>query len=170
MVGLKCFFVTLNDFKRLLQVISVPLYVVPNSTEFPVIRCTHYYDCKDKLCRRFSATVPAQPEPISIATCLKELQCQGWQVHFVYNANYSSLIAMKIQKYLVNDKIAALYQKIYLASIASNVTDNKSELWKTVRLANFQKPQLQSISIFLRFVHPCLLYYLLCYPHILLMC
>ena len=40
--------------------------------------------------------VPAQPESISIAKCLKELQCQGWQVHFVYNVNYSFLIAMKI--------------------------------------------------------------------------
>jgi len=88
----------LCHLNRLLQVISVPSCVVPNlfSTEFPVIRCTHYYDCKDKLCHRFSAMVPAQPEPISIATCLKELQCQGWQVHFVYNANYSSLTAMKI--------------------------------------------------------------------------
>ena len=115
-----------------MQVISVPLYVVPNSTEFPVIRCTHYYGCKDKLRRRFSATVLAQPEPITIATCLKELQCRGWQVHFVYNANYSSLIAMKIEKYLVYDKIAALCEKIYLPSIAPNVTDNKNELWKTV--------------------------------------
>ena len=40
--------------------------------------------------------VPAQPEPIGIAKCLKELQCQGWQVYFVYNVNYSSLIATKI--------------------------------------------------------------------------
>lgn len=63
-----------DDFKRLLQVISEPLYAVPNlfSTEFPEIRCTHYHDCKDKLCHKFSAMFPAQPEPISIATCLKK--------------------------------------------------------------------------------------------------
>ena len=62
---MKCFFVTSNVLERLLKVISVPLYTVPNlfASEFPVIRCIHYYDCKDKLCHRFSAIVPAQPEP-----------------------------------------------------------------------------------------------------------
>ena len=39
----------------------MPLYAVPNlfGTEFPVIRWTHYYDCKDNLCHRFSAMSPA---------------------------------------------------------------------------------------------------------------
>ena len=147
---------TLKDYCKSFLCHYMLFQICFNSTEFPVIRCTHYYDCKDKLCNRFSAMVPTQPEPVSIATCLKEQQCQGWQVHFVYNANYSSLIAMKIYKYIVNDKITALCQKIYLPSIASNVTDNKSELWKTVRLTNFQKTQLQSLSIFRRFVHTCL--------------
>ena len=91
----------------------------------------------------------------------------GWQVHFVYNANYSSLIGMKIEKYLLNDKITVLCQKKPFKHCVTSYRLNKNELWKTVRLTNFQIPQLLSLSIFLRFVHPCLLSYLLCYPHIL---
>ena len=37
--------------------------------------------------------------------------------------------------------------------------NNKIEPWKTVRLTRFQKPQLQSISIFFKFVYPCLFLY-----------
>ena len=39
-----------------------------------------------------------------------------------------------------------------------NLTNNKNELWKTVRLKSFQKLQFQSLPIFFKFVHP----YLLC--------
>ena len=39
--------------------------------------------------------------------------------------------------------------------------NNKNELWKTVRITNFQKPQLQSATIFFKFVYPFLLLYLL---------
>ena len=42
-------------------------------------------------------------------------------------------------------------------STTSNVTNDKTELWKTVRQTSFQKPKLQSVSIFLKFVHPCFL-------------
>ena len=35
--------------------------------------------------------------------------------------------------------------------------NNKNELWKTVWLTSFHKPQLQSVSIFFKFVHPNLL-------------
>ena len=41
----------------------------------------------------------------------------------------------------------------------SKVTDKKNDLWKTVRLTSFQKPKLQSVSIFFKFVHPCVLLY-----------
>ena len=61
--------------------------------------------------------------------------------------------ANKLQKILVNDKITALSVNKCLASTKSNVTKNDNELWKTVRLRGFQKPQLQSISIFFKFVH-----------------
>ena len=101
---------TLKDYCKSFLCHYMLFQICFNNTEFPVIRCTHYYDCKDNLYHWFSAMVPAQPELISIATCLKELQCQGWQVHFVYNAK----------------------SKIYLPGIASNVTDNQNELWKTV--------------------------------------
>ena len=51
-----------------------------------------------------------------------------------------------------------------LTSIISNVTNNKSELWKlAVRLSSFQKPLLQYVSIFFKFIHPCLFLYLLGY-------
>ena len=36
-------------------------------------------------------------------------------------------------------------------SSTSNVVNIKSELWKTVRLTSFQKPQLQSVLIFFKF-------------------
>ena len=49
-----------------------------------------------------------------------------------------------------------------LPSIISNVTNNKNELGKAARLASFQNAQLQSTLIVLEFVHPYLLFYLLC--------
>ena len=51
-------------------------------------------------------------------------------------------------------------------SIISNVTNNKYEIWKTVKLTSFQKRQLQSVLIFFKFVHPCLLFYLLSYLYL----
>ena len=42
----------------------------------------------------------------------------------------------------------------------------KKELWKTVRLTSVKKPQLQSVSIFFKFVHPYLLLYFQCYLHL----
>ena len=50
--------------------------------------------------------------------------------------------------------------KYVFQGIISNVSNNKIEPWKTVRLTRFQKPQLQSTSIFFKFVHPCLFLYL----------
>ena len=49
--------------------------------------------------------------------------------------------------------------KYVFQGIISNVSNNKIEPWKTVRLTRFQKPQLQSTSIFFKFVHPCLFLY-----------
>ena len=54
-------------------------------------------------------------------------------------------------------------KQICFQSIISNLTSNRNELWKTVSLTRFQKPQLQSFSIFFKLIHPCLLLYLLCY-------
>ena len=50
-------------------------------------------------------------------------------------------------------------KQICLQDIILNFSNNKNESWKTVRLTRFQKPQLQSISIFFKFVHPCLFLY-----------
>ena len=43
-------------------------------------------------------------------------------------------------------------KQICLPSIISNVTNNKNELWKTVRLTSFQKTQLQPVLISFKFV------------------
>ena len=53
-------------------------------------------------------------------------------------------------------------------SIISIVANNKNQLWKTVWWASFPKPQLQSASIFFKFIHPCFLLYLLCHLYPLL--
>ena len=42
---------------------------------------------------------------------------------------------------------------VCLYSMIPNVPNN-NELWKPVWLTSFQKPQLQSVSIFFKFVHP----------------
>ena len=46
--------------------------------------------------------------------------------------------------------------KYVFQGIMLNFSNNKNEPWKTVRLTRFQKPQLQTISIFFKFVHPSL--------------
>ena len=66
------------------------------------------------------------------------------------------------------NKITAFAKQNMFASIISVVTNNKNELYKTVRLTSLQKPQLQSVSIFFEFFHPCLLLYLLCHLYSLL--
>ena len=64
-------------------------------------------------------------------------------------------------KLLINDKITALCQCKYASQATiSKVKDNKMELKKTVGLVAFQKPQLQSVLIFYKFVHPCVLPFL----------
>ena len=40
-------------------------------------------------------------------------QCNGYLVDFVLSAIYASLLAMKLVKLTVNDKISALCKKIY---------------------------------------------------------
>ena len=60
---------------------------------------------------------------------------------------------INFRKYLWMTKSQLWVSNKCLASTKSNVTKNDNELWKTVRLRGFQKPQLQSISIFFKFVH-----------------
>ena len=86
--------------------------------------------------------------------------CCQWLIYFVNNTSYASLLAMKLEKLLVNDKITVFVNRgIHLPRIISNVTNNKNELWKSVRLTSLQKSQLQSASVFSKFVHPCFLLY-----------
>ena len=95
----------------------------------------------------------------NLGMCLIGL-CHGCSVHFVNKPFYTSLLAInttwEITRFWQNRSFVS--NKCPL-SIISNVTNNKNELWKIVRQTSFQKPQLQSVLIFYKFVHPCLLLY-----------
>ena len=73
-----------------------------------------------------------------------------------------------VKKSLVNDKIShsfLVFPTDKYASQAvyqSNVTNNKNQLWKTVRLTIFKNAQFQSVLISFNLVHPFLLLHLLC--------
>lgn len=49
-------------------------------------------------------------------------------IYFVNNTSYASLLAMKLEKLLVNHKITVFVKGIYLPNIVSKVTNNKNEL------------------------------------------
>ena len=85
-------------------------------------------------------------------------------VHFVNNSGHTSLLAMELKKLLVNDKITASCQtNMSLKHYIKGCKQQKRTLKKTVRLTSLQKPQLQSVSIIFKFVHPWLLLHSLCY-------
>ena len=65
-----------------------------------------------------------------------------------------------IKKLLVNDKIAASYPTNILQWI--NLYKQQMNLEKLLGEQVFNNPQFQSVLIFFKFVHPCLLFYLLC--------
>ena len=98
--------------------------------------------------------------------------CHSCLVLFVDNASYACQLALKLEKLPVDGLWITKSQLGVKQNMSpkhiniSIVTNNKNELWKTVRLTSFQKPQLQSVSIFFKFVHPCFLFYLLCYLNI----
>ena len=64
--------------------------------------------------------------------------------------------------YLRMTTIQRRIKHICLPSIITNVTNNKKENRKAVRWTSFERPQLQSVSIFFNSVHPCLVLYQLC--------
>ena len=71
----------------------------------------------------------------------------------------NSLLNVAWQNDIIRNCVSwALYQTLQTT---------KMNLEKTVGLTSFQKPQLQSVSIFWKFKHPCLLFYLLCYLYLL---
>jgi len=104
--------------------------------------------------------------PVDHDTVLNNMKrlYHGFLVHFVFNGSYASFSIMNLEKLPVNagQNHSFVSNKICFLSIISNVTYNKHELWKTIRLKSFQKPQLQSVSIFFEFVHQCLLSYFCC--------
>ena len=70
------------------------------------------------------------------------------------------------KKLLINDKLTTSCQT---TMPSKQYIKRCKQLWKTVRLISFQNPELQSVSIFLNFVHPSLLLHLPCYLYLLLM-
>ena len=63
-----------------------------------------------------------------------ERLCHGYLVHLVYNANYVSFFDMKLGKLQNEWQNQSFVSNNCLLSIVSNVTNNKKEIWKTVRL------------------------------------
>jgi len=74
----------------------------------------------------------------------------------VNNTNYASLFGRELEKLLLNNNIRASCRTICPLSKISNVTNNKS-------LQVFKNHNSESVSIFFRFVHQCLLLCLLSY-------
>ena len=69
-------------------------------------------------------------------------------VHLVNNVSYASLHAMDLEKLLANDTITALCQtKMSSKHYCSNVTNNRNEIWKTVRQTSFQNLHLLITSL-----------------------
>ena len=58
--------------------------------------------------------------------------------------------------------------QLHVSYTWSLITNNKIELWKTVRSTSFPKSQLKSVSVFFKFVHLCYLLYFLCHLYLLL--
>ena len=58
--------------------------------------------------------------------------------------------------------------QLRVSKTTSLITNNKKELWKTVRSTSFPKSQLKSVSIFFKFINPCFLSYLLYHLYLLL--
>ena len=92
------------------------------------------------------------------------LWLSGWTIFsFGAHALWNLTLAKKL---VINDKLTTSCQttmpfKQYIKRC--------KQLWKTVRLISFQNPELQSVSIFLNFVHPSLHLHLPCYLYLLLM-
>ena len=75
----------------------------------------------------------------------------------------------ELGNYLWMRKSQLCIKQICFPSIISNVTNNKNDLWNTVKLTSLQKPQLPSPSIFFKVVHPRVLLYMLCFLYLLIL-
>ena len=69
-------------------------------------------------------------------------------------ADYALWNITLTNKLLVNAKLQLLDQQIYFLSIVWTVTNNKNELWKTVRLTTFHNIQF-SVTISIRLIRAC---------------
>ena len=111
-----------------------------------------------------SITLVQQYCPTGFRICIDSQRLIKYQLSVL-------IIAMKLEKLLVNDKITVFVKGIYLPSIISNITNNKNELWKSVGLTGkFSKtstcnPLQPSSNLSIR-VSFCT--YLLCYLNFLL--
>ena len=51
--------------------------------------------------------------------------------------------------------------QLHVSNTSSLISNNKKELWKTVRSTSFAKPKLKSVSVFFKFINPCFLLHFL---------
>ena len=61
------------------------------------------------------------------------------------------------------EEITSEQQNQSFPNIISNVTNDKMKFERLLAQHVFKNPQFESVIIFFKFVHPCLLLYLLCY-------
>ena len=80
--------------------------------------------------------------------CCLNSSCQCCELHvFILNGtSFKQINYLQRTKSLLHVK-----QLICPQNIISKVTDKENEPWRTVRLANVKKPQLQSVTVFFKF-------------------
>ena len=61
------------------------------------------------------------------------------------------------------EEITSEQQNQSFPNIISKVTNDKMKFERLLAQHVFKNPQFESVIIFFKFVHPCLLLYLLCY-------
>ena len=119
--------------------------------------------------------VYARNQPDLIRRLIIRHHRDNWRdLRFIlFHSNSAFLFVMEIEKYLwitksqlrVQQYVSQAYQT--LQTIIKLINPYNLEKLKTARRAScFQKPQLKSVSILFKFVHPCFLLYLLIYLYL----
>ena len=91
-------------------------------------------------------------------------------VHFLITTNHTSLLATKIDKLLENDKSQPRTCQTNMSPkhfFQRRKQQNDEWTLKNCHANMFSKSKIaDSVSVFFKFVHPCLLLYLLCYSYV----
>lgn len=135
----------------------------------------------------FSFHVQVQPAPRNSGLLTKKISmnsegnklyvlCKGAVsqlsslVHFLITTNHMSLFATKIDKLLENDKLQPRTCQTNMSPkhfFQRRKQQNDERTLKNCQANMFSKSKISdSVSVFFKFVHPCLLLYLLCYSYV----